>query len=91
MQPDDIELMTELAASFEGAGEWEKAEAEYRRALAIDPEDGDVRVALGRVLLRRGDRAGARREAAGALKVQPGSPGAESLLHRADAAEGAGQ
>jgi Flp pilus assembly protein TadD len=91
MEPDDIELMTELAASFESAGEWDKAEAEYRHALAIDPEDGDVQIALGRVLLQRGDKAGARREAAGALKVQPGSRPAESLLRRADAAEGAGQ
>ena len=57
--------MADLGGVYEQAGQWDRAEAVYRRALAIDAEDGDIRVRLGSVLLRRGDAAGARREADG--------------------------
>ena len=72
LRPDDVELMADLGAAYEQAGQWDRAESVYRRALAIDAEDGDIRVRLGNILLRRGDAAGARREAVAALAVQPG-------------------
>jgi tetratricopeptide (TPR) repeat protein len=87
VQPDDVETMKDLGLMYESATKWDRAEAVYRRALAIDPEDGDTRVRLGGLLLRRGDLAGARREAEAALKVQPGSVAALQLFHRASGVE----
>ena len=75
--------MTDLGGAYEEAAQWDRAEAVYRRALSIDPEDGDVRVRLGVVLLERGDRAAALREATAALAVQPNRIAALELLRRA--------
>jgi Flp pilus assembly protein TadD len=83
LRPDDVELMTDLGDAYEAAAQWDRAQAMYRRALTFDPEDGDLRVRLGRVLLRRGDLAGARREARAALTVQPGTMAALELIRRA--------
>jgi tetratricopeptide (TPR) repeat protein len=91
VRPDDVGLMTDLGAEHERAGQWDRAESVYRRALAIDAEDGDIRVRLGNILLRRGDAAGARREAVAALAVQPGRAPALALMSRAEAAESAGR
>ena len=91
LRPDDVELMADLGAAYEQAGQWDRAESVYRRALAIDAEDGDIRVRLGNILLRRGDASGARREAVAALAVQPGRAPALDLIGRADAAVSAGR
>jgi Flp pilus assembly protein TadD len=90
LRPDDVELMADLGAALEQAGQWAPAESVYRRALAIDAEDGDIRVRLGHILLKRGDAAGARREAVAALDVQPGRARALELIASADAAAGDG-
>jgi tetratricopeptide (TPR) repeat protein len=83
LRSDDVELMTSLGGIYEAAAQWDRAEAVYRRALSIDPQDGDLRVRLGEVLLHRGDRAGARREAKAALAVQPGGTAVLDLIRRA--------
>jgi Tfp pilus assembly protein PilF len=84
VHPDDVEIMTDLGGAYEQAAQWDRAEAVYRRALAIDADNGDVRVRLGGVLLRRGDAAGARREATAALAVQPGGAAALDLIRRSN-------
>jgi len=86
LRPDDVEIMTDLGRAYEQAAQWDRAEAVYRRALAIDAGDGDVRVRLGSVLLQRGDAAGARREGTAALAIQPGGAGALDLIRRAESA-----
>jgi Flp pilus assembly protein TadD len=78
--------MAELGGAYEQAGQSDRAEAMYRRALAVDPEDGDIRIRLGQLLLRRGDRSGAEREAMGALAVQPGRSAALDLIGRVNRA-----
>lgn len=83
LRPDDVELMMDLGRAYEDALQWDRAEALYRRALEVDPDDGDAHVRLGDILLRRGDRAGAGREAAAALETQPGSLAAQALMRRA--------
>jgi Flp pilus assembly protein TadD len=88
LRPDDVEIMTDLGGAYEQAGQWDRAEAVYRRALAIDADDGDVRVRLGGVLLQRGDAAGARREATAALAVQPGGAAALELIRHATLSPG---
>jgi cytochrome c-type biogenesis protein CcmH/NrfG len=47
LRPDDVELMVDLADGYRRAGDRERATALYRRALAVDPDDGDVRRRLG--------------------------------------------
>jgi Flp pilus assembly protein TadD len=87
LEPDDVELMLELGRVREEAQQWERAEALYRRALDVDPDDGDAHLRLGEVLLRRGDAAGAAREGTAALKTQPGSRAAQDLIRRAQGSD----
>src|SRR5205814_7942309 len=42
--PNDVELMADLGASYELAGEAALAEAAYQRALALDPAYADLRL-----------------------------------------------
>ena len=88
IRPGDVELLAALAGAYEQTAEWERAEALYRRALAVDEEDGDIRVRLAHLLLRRGDPAGARREGMRALAVQPGRGAALEVVSLADAEAG---
>ena len=88
LRPGDIELLIELGSVYEKAARWDRAEAAYRRALSVDPEDGDVRISLSRVLLQSGDAAGARREGTAALSLQPGSAAALDTIRLAAAAGG---
>jgi cytochrome c-type biogenesis protein CcmH/NrfG len=82
--PTDVELMADLGLFYESAGRWSDAEAVYRRALRVDPDYADLRIRLGRLLLKRSDSVGARMEAEAALKVQPNRRAPLDLLHDAD-------
>jgi uncharacterized protein HemY len=83
--PSDVELMADLGRLYEGADRSADAEAIYRRALLVDPGDGDLRLRLGRLLLTRGEAIAARREAEAALSVQPNRQAILDLLHDAEA------
>ena len=83
LQPRDIEIMLDLGALYEANAAFERAEALYRRALAVDTKDSDVHVRLGHLLLRRGDRAAAAEEARSALMYHPRSARASDLLSHA--------
>jgi cytochrome c-type biogenesis protein CcmH/NrfG len=87
LRPGDVELMANLGAAYERASQSNQAEDVYRRALTFDPEDGDMRVRLAELLLRKGDAEGARREGTAALAVQPGREPALDVIRRATAAE----
>lgn len=84
--PANVELLTRLGAAYETGGRGDLAEAAYRRALALDPRDGDVHVRLGELLLKRGDRAGAHAEADAALRWHPASAPAVDLAERSSPA-----
>jgi Flp pilus assembly protein TadD len=88
LRPDDVELMMELGAAYEQVGQQDRAEAMYRRAVSVDPEDGDVRVRLATVLIRRGDITEGRQQARAALAIQPGRSAALDLIRRAEASAG---
>lgn len=83
LNPRDIELMLDLGSLYEAGRRLDRAEELYRLGLSVDPKDGDVHVRLGRLLLERGDRPAAAREAREALAFQPQSPKALDLLDRA--------
>src|SRR5688572_5574662 len=71
LYPEDVELLADLGAEYEAAGAARQAEAVYQRALALDPGHAELRLRLGRLLLKRGAGADARRHAEAALRVQP--------------------
>lgn len=83
----DVELMADLGLQYEAVGRFSSAEAVYRRALSIDPLYADLRLRLGRLLLQRGDRAAARREAEAALRVQPNRQTLLDLLRESNSGE----
>ena len=81
--PADVELMGDLGAAYESAGLRDRAEAIYARALAADPGYAELRLRLGRLLLGRGARAEARRQAEAALLTQPNRKAIRDLLQAA--------
>ena len=85
LEPTDIELTLDLGSEYEAGGRWEDAERLYRRALEVDPLDGDLHLGLARLLVRRGDLAAARAEGEAALASQPGSADARAIIERASA------
>lgn len=84
LDPDDAELMTDLADRYRASGNDAGAEALYRRALTIDGRNGDVHRRLGELLLAHGDAVAARAEGDAALAVQPNSLTDADLIQRAD-------
>jgi tetratricopeptide (TPR) repeat protein len=85
LDTQNVELMTDIGDQYAMSGSTDRAEAMYRRALAIDARDGDVQLRLGELLLKRGDAAAARAAGEAALASQPGSLNAERLIERAAA------
>jgi tetratricopeptide (TPR) repeat protein len=69
--PDDVELLADLGDAHEAGNDPARAERAYRQALSIDPAFADVRLRLGRLLLRAGRREDALREVEAALRIQP--------------------
>jgi tetratricopeptide (TPR) repeat protein len=80
LYPHDVELKADLGAAYESADETARAEATYQLALAIDPAYADLRLRLGRLMLRRGATDDARRQAEAGLRVQPNRQTLRDLL-----------
>lgn len=81
--PADVELLADLGDRYE-ASDPVRSEALYQRVLALDPGYADVRLRLGGLLLRRGAKAEARRQAQAALLVQPNRRALLDLLRAAE-------
>ena len=60
----------------------EEAQLAIDTAIAIDPDDAQLRVVRGEIAARRGDGAGATRAVAKALQLRPEYPPAEQLRAR---------
>ena len=60
------------------------AEQAFRQAIALDPATGKAHFNLGRLLLLRGDRDGARAQLLQALRLQPEDPAVHELLQQLD-------
>ena len=80
LEPGALDLMLDLGTAYELAGRWADAERVYRQALDADARDGQIRLQLARVLLRRGDMAGAQREGQAALSVLPGNHDVQGVV-----------
>ena len=80
VDPGNAELMIDLGRAHAAQRRLQEAEQLYRRALAIDAGNSDVHVWLGELLLNRGDRDGARREAQDALRWRPNGLAARRLM-----------
>jgi len=85
--PRQATAMTELGDRYARAHETGRAEAMYRRVIAIDPQDGEVRLRLARLLRARGDVSGSVAEAEAALVTLPGNREAEDLIARRQESE----
>jgi len=70
------------AEAFESQGNWDKAEAEYRKVLEQEPHLAGIHYRLGRVFLAKSpaDAESAKREFEEELKVDPNSASAEFML-----------
>lgn len=90
LRPDDVELMADLGQVYEQTAQWDRAERVYRSAIEIDPDDGDIRLRLANLLLRRHETEEARRQALAVQRLQPGRQGAIDVIRRA-AAGGSGR
>ena len=83
LEPSSAALMIDAGRAYQSSGRVEDAERLYGRALTIDPSNSDLHVQLGDLMLRRGDAAGARREAEAALRWRPNSLAATRLVAQA--------
>jgi tetratricopeptide (TPR) repeat protein len=83
LQPAQIDARLALGRAYERLGDRDRTILEYGKIVRLVPEDAQVRIALGEVLLKSG-RA---REAANQFRIvlahQPGSPEARAALKRA--------
>jgi tetratricopeptide (TPR) repeat protein len=70
LYPDDVELLEHLGAAYETTDS-DRAIRVYTRALELDASFAELRLRLGRLLLRQGDAAGALHHVEAALRVQP--------------------
>ena len=86
LDPRNAELTIDLARAYAASNRPEQAEKFYRQSLAIDSGNSDAHVQLGELLLDRGDRDGARREAQEALRWRPNGLAATRLMSRLSAA-----
>lgn len=79
LQPDNPRLLNNLAVAYETAGDFEKADATYRRALEADPSNRDIKqnfelfTTYFKQVLARKERAG---DPGAGAAVEP-SPGEE--------------
>ncbi len=86
--PDDAALYTGVAASYNAAGQKQKAEDAYRRALVLQPDNAQARSGLGALLLERGEADKAVGELKLAAIAEPGNKEIHRLLAEAYSRKG---
>ena len=84
----DAAALSLLAHSLWRSGRAEEARDAFGEALAVRPNDADLRRSLGRLLLSRGENGAARRELERAALLKPTDAGIQYDLGRACEAEG---
>ena len=82
--PEDVELLADLGAAYEGAGQSADAERIYQQILTLDETYADIHVRLARLLLARREITKARRHLERALQIQPNRQAITALIEQAD-------
>jgi tetratricopeptide (TPR) repeat protein/HEAT repeat protein len=87
--PSDYARLALLAGLYEETGDSDKAVATYKRALAINPREADLRLRMIRLLQANGDLDKAITEYEGLIRAAPNNPQfvfeeCEALLQRGD-------
>lgn len=72
-QPDDLQVLQNMAIAFSRTAQPEEAIRSYRRALQIDPELAGAHYGLAYLLLKRGDTAHAAMHLEGFLRNNTGT------------------
>ncbi|MGQ0550661.1 MAG: fused MFS/spermidine synthase [Armatimonadota bacterium] len=85
MAPGRLAFAIGLGHQYRSVGRGAEAEAAYLRAIALDPRQVEARVALGELLLERGQAARALALAEAALAIAPSDARAKALAGRARA------
>ena len=78
--PDRAFSLWALANFYEDRQDWDQAEALYRRALDLEPDDVVANMNFARMLKRKGALGDARQYAERALYLDPDYGAAKSLL-----------
>jgi Flp pilus assembly protein TadD len=86
LEPDQGSIREALARAYYSSGRIPDAQAEFERAVEIDPVNDYAHFGLGLCLLRTGDRAGARRHLKLAVAMRPRDEYREALAQAADVA-----
>jgi Flp pilus assembly protein TadD len=82
LEPDQGSIREALARAYYSCGRFPLAQAEFARAVEIDPVNDYAHFGLGLCLLRTGDRVGARRHLRLAVAMRP-QPEYRNALARA--------
>lgn len=60
--PDDVRSLTALGTALDGTGDWQQAQAEYQKALTVNPEYADARFDLAHLYFKHNNYAEAEQE-----------------------------
>jgi Flp pilus assembly protein TadD len=83
-KPDDYRVLQNMAIAYTKTGRIEEAVRSYRRALEIRPTLSGAHYGLAFLLLKRGDRDGARQHLARFLEHPPKGEEAERWIRHAE-------
>ena len=83
LEPDQGSIREALARAYYSSGRPAAAEAEFAKAVELDPVNDYAHFGLGLCLLRQGDRLGARRHLKLAVAMRPDQPDYRNALERA--------
>jgi 4-amino-4-deoxy-L-arabinose transferase-like glycosyltransferase len=86
--PEEPRTLVNAAIALASTGDIDGASGMLRRAVALDPDNGEARLTLAKILFGRRDLDGARRHAERAVVLLPSRPDAYELLGSVRAVEG---
>jgi tetratricopeptide (TPR) repeat protein len=78
--PDDVRTLTALGTALDGSGDWRQAQAEYQKALTVDPENTNARFDLAHLEFKYGNHTEAEQEYRRLLIEAPNDASAHNEL-----------
>jgi Flp pilus assembly protein TadD len=80
LRPDDVDARNNLGVSYARAGEDDRAELEFRKALLVSAASAGAHFGLAMLELQHGNQAAAVQELREVTRLQPEYPQAQNLL-----------